>query len=286
MEASNPLALAERYLSIHRPDAALDALDSLGSGTFDIPYAWWLRAAALHDLRRYDEASKATAAGLADDAESIPLLYVRALSESQLGNLAEAERAILAAIALDPQDPDLLCAYADIAARGGQLDKADHLIAEAARLAPGSREVTRARMELAYVRGDHRAAERFSRELLADDPEDATGHRMLGASLAARADSGAARAYATAASTNPADHYGAELAREARALAHPLMWPLKPIQRFGPAAVWVGGVAVLLLARSAAPSVAGIAALAWITYCIYSWVVPGIVERRVRRGSR
>jgi tetratricopeptide (TPR) repeat protein len=279
------LALAEHYVDIGQPGRALDVLDGADAETLESSDFWRLRALAHHGLEQWDQAMQVALQGLARDPHNIPLLYLAADAEAEMDHLAEAERTILAALAIDPEHPALLCAYARIVARGGQLDKADGLVDEAARVAPESTDVLRTRTLMSLLRGRDREATRYSEELLQADPDDAGGHRLRGAALLQRGQvRKGRRSLETAVRDDPGDAALADSVRRARIATHPLMWPVIPIQRLGPAGSWIVAVAIILGLRGLGyPAASSIAVVAWLAVVVYSWAVVPVVQRRLER---
>ncbi len=280
------IAVARRYVGVGRPESALAELAKLPDPDLEDPELWFLRAAALNDLERYGDAIDAAREGLARSPQSVGLLAALSQAELGCGNLAAAETAILSALDLWPDNPWLLTRYASVVAHAGQLDKAERLVAEAARLSPDDPTVIHTRSVIAYLRGEDAAAEAESRRLLADDPESVPAHLMLGTTAAqagrfAQAD----RHLSTAAGIGPTDDI-ASLAREARVARHPLLLPIRAIDRFGVAPVWIGGVAVILGLRALGyPLASAVAGLAWFTFCVYTWVAPPLVRRWAARRA-
>lgn len=280
---TDALTLARHYVQSGNGAKALAALKGVDDAAAHAE-AWALRAAAALSIERDQEGWEAAHRGLALEPDSLELLSLHAYGAMRLGRLAEAEGSALAALERRPDDPSLLCLYADVVARDGQVDKASKLVERAAGIDPESTSVMLARAELAYLRGDQRALERHAREMLSTDPEGRAGHHMQGVALAnAGRFREAARHYAQIAGADPSDHGSAEIARQARAASHPLLWPMWPINRFGPWVVWAVGVGAMLLARSYVPAVAGPVTLIWLAYVVYTWVAPSLVERLVNR---
>jgi hypothetical protein len=74
---------------------------------------------------------------------------------------------------------------------------------------------------------------------------------------------------------------------EMRVNRHPLMLPIRPILRFGPLTTWLIAVALIFGLRAVGlPSLAFIAAIAWLAFCLYSWVVPPLLRRWMLRNWR
>ena len=282
------IALAEHYLDVGQPRRTLDLLSSADGESFEGPDFWRLRGAALYELERYEEASRAAAEGLARDPHWIPLLHIRAMAEAELDRLAEAERSILAALELDPEDPYLLCGYARIAAHGGQLDKAERLVAEAERVDPENPRVLTMRSFLAYLRGHDRKAQRLSDEALSFDPEDSSAHRLRGAALLGRGDvRGAKRSFETAIRDDPTDRTLGEAVRGTRIATHPLMWPVWPAQRLGVAGSWVVAMVLIFGLRGLGLGTAAVVATGvWIAIVVYSWTAAPAAARWLESRAR
>jgi hypothetical protein len=145
-----------------------------------------------------------------------------------------------------------------------------------------------ARVQVAYARGDDRTAQRISQEFVAAYPENPAAHALLGGISAARGQVGAAYAgFRQAAATAPAEHSFAESALELKAAQHPLMWPLRPVLRFGVLKVWLAAIVLIFGLRAIGLAPLGaVLGLCWLVYCVYSWVVPPLVRRWVKRAWR
>jgi tetratricopeptide (TPR) repeat protein len=282
---STELEAARRYIEIGRPQQALASLSALDAETAATSEARRLRGFAFLGIEDFDRAAEEAGDGLRDDPGAVDLLFLLSVAEERRGRLAQAEAAILSALEQDADDPELLCQYADVLMRGGQLDKAGRVLDVAASSDPDSPDVLAGRQSLAYLRGDNREAKRLSEELLAIDPESIRAHRMLGVfDLNRGRAAAAAQRFGEAVRQDPTDERYAADAREARAMAtNPLWWPSLFFARFGVVGSWVGAMAVIFGLRAAGmTTAAGIAAIAWFVLCVWSWVVPPILNRLER----
>jgi cytochrome c-type biogenesis protein CcmH/NrfG len=276
------LQAAQRYIEIGRPQQALTALSSLDSEEAASVEAHRLRGFAFLGIEDFGRAADEARDGLEQDPADVGLLYLLASAEEQQFRLAEAESAILAALEQDPDDVELLCRYAEILMRGCELGKAERVLDAAAAAEPDSVVVLGARQSLAYLRGRDREAKRLSRELLAIDPQSVRGHRMLGVYEINRGNAwSAADRFGEAVRDDPTDELYAADAREARRMArNPLWWPTLFFARVGVVTSWVVAVAVIVgLGALGLTSAAAIALVAWWAICIWSWVVPPILNR-------
>jgi predicted Zn-dependent protease len=284
-EPSSVLAHVQAMLELGRPQDALAALAGLPASDVMDPIVARLRCAALAQMGRWAEAGDAARAALVANGPHPDLLYWLARAEQDAGHAAQAERFLLDGLALAPQDVDLLCAYADLCAGEGQLEKATKLVALAAAEDPQAPIVYATRVKVAYAGGQDREAQRISQEFVAAHPANPVANALLGGVSAARGQVRPAyQGFRRAVAEDPTDHSYAESALEMRVAAHPLMLPLRPILRFGALKVWLTAVALIFgLRLLGQPLLAFPIAMAWLAYCVYSWVVPPLVRRWVRR---
>lgn len=280
------LARAQALLAAHRPADALTELATLPAAEAIGPAAAKLRCYALIQLGRWAEAGVAARAGLAENGPDPDLLYVVGRAEHDAGHPAEAERALLGGLALAPNDVDLLCAYALLCAGADQPDKAAQLVARALATEPFAPSVFSARIQVAHARGDDKEAQRISREFVAAYPDDPSAHALLGTMSAIRGQVGPAYdGLRQAAAAAPGEQAYAESAMQLRIAKHPLMLPIRPVLRFGPLKTWVAAIVLIYGLRLAGLSALSLlVALVWLVFCVYSWVVPPLLRRWMRRN--
>ncbi|MEO0603604.1 MAG: tetratricopeptide repeat protein [Myxococcota bacterium] len=277
------LALAERYLDIEQPQRAAETMRSLPAEAFDLSRTWWLRAAVARDLQGPKAALEVLQAGLARFPHSMGLLILLGNVLVKLRHLEEAEDVLLRALAVDPENVEALCDYAIVVALVGQFRKGDALVARAASIDPEAGDVWVARYQIAHFRGDDRTTRRLARELA----RQSDGHGRAVAVLAVEAAKvgdhrGAWRLLRQAASADASvvDLFGREGMLEARALHHPLLIAMWPVERFGPGTVWIvciGGI-YALETLGARPDIVLYAVGAFILYAVYTWVAPPLVR--------
>jgi tetratricopeptide (TPR) repeat protein len=287
-QQSPALARAEALLLANRPEDALRELATLPAGDAVGARAFELRCAALLDLERWTEAVDAARSGLAAGGPDPDLLRMLGRAEHELGRLETAERALLDGLALAPSDVRLLCAYARLCIAAGQLPKATRLVERAAAEQPHAAVVYATRAELAYARGDDRAAQQISREFVAEYPESPVAHALLGGTSAERGQVNAAYAgLRQAAAAEPTTRQYADAALSARIARHPLLLPVRPVIRFGVVKTWLVAVAVIFGLRLVGlPMLSFVAAMVWLALCVYSWTVPPLVSRWMKRRWR
>ena len=282
------LERAQMLLMADRPEQALAELAALPAAVATTPVAYHLRAAALNALERWTEAARMARAGLEAAGPDPDLLGQLGRALRELGDRPGAERALLDALALAPDDVGLLCAYARLCMDVGQLEKAEQLVARAAARAPEAAQVYATRVWLAYALGRDAEAQRISRAFVAAYPESPVAHASLGGISAARGQMG--QAYAglrQAAAGAPTEHDLAEAAMMARSETHPLLWPVRPFERFGVVKPWLLVIVTVFALRAAGLFlVAGLVGLAWFALCLYSWTVAPLVRRHLRRRWR
>jgi tetratricopeptide (TPR) repeat protein len=281
LEHEKSLALARHYLTIKRPEQALETLSNLGDSTFDNSDAWSMRGQAFFLLGRYADTVKAVDAGLKNDPTSIDLLYWRSVALEHLNDLAGAETTLLSALRLSPDHPWLLSRYARLVARAGQFAKAEQLLQRAEQLDPEDQFVRQVRVTLAYLQGKDQQVLQSSRQILADDPDDVFAHTMIGAAHIEQGEANkASQALSKAARIDPSNREIVSIARETRQATHPLLWPIIPFQRFGSIKIWIGVLLLIMLLRTIGMTpLAGMIAIVYLIFVLYSWIVPWLLKR-------
>ncbi|MER7415206.1 tetratricopeptide repeat protein [Micromonospora peucetia] len=277
------LARAAHLLEVNRPEQALAEVDRLPAALATSPAAFRLRAAALTVLDRWDDVVAVARQGLAEAGPDAELLGRLGLALRQRREHPLAERALLDALAIEPESPWLLCQYADLCTAVGQTDKAERLVARAAAIVPDAPAVFASRFQLAYVRGDDRAAERIAREFLGAWPGNPAALALHGIAAARRGRLVTAhRAFGQAAAHDPTDADYTDAAWETRVYAHPLLLPLRPLYRLGMFRTWLLAVGlIVLLSATGLKVLAGLFGLAWVIFCVWSWIAPPLVRRLV-----
>ncbi|MER7330106.1 MULTISPECIES: hypothetical protein [unclassified Micromonospora] len=277
------LARVVHLLEINRPEQALDEVHRLPAALAATPAAFRLRASALTALERWDGVLAVARQGLAETGPDAELLGHLGLSLRHRREYAPAERALLDGLAIEPDNAWLLCQYAYLCCEVGQIDKADRLVARAAAITPDAPAVFATRFQVAYSRGDDRAAERIAEEFLGAWPGDPAALALHGVAAARRGRVGTAhRAFGQAVAHDPADAEYAEAAWETRVYAHPLLLPLRPLYRLGILRTWLLAIGVVVLLNlTGLHLLAGLFGLAWVLFCVWSWIGPPLVRRMV-----
>jgi tetratricopeptide (TPR) repeat protein len=270
------LTRAAALLEVGRPQQALAELARLAAGAAEDPRAFRLRVEALIALDRWADAADMARQGLAVDATDAGLLGQFGLALHALGDYPGAEHALLDALALDPFDAVLLCRYALLCMSVGQLRKAGRLVAAAALSAPESAVVYATRVQLAFARGRDRAAEGIAAEFVGRYPSLPVALALYGRSTALRGRTVTAYdSFARAVAEDPTDEERARIAETLRVRTHPLLRPLRPLERMGPVGAWLATVVAFVVLRAAGLTpLAVLVAFVSFGYTAYSWVAP------------
>jgi len=279
------LELARHYLAVGNPERALDALAQT-TAVDDEDY-WELRAGALLDLDRWEDAAEAARNGLALDPDDFFLLDMLAIAELELDHGGAALEAIDAALALVPDHPTLLGHRALILARLKRFDEAEHAIDEAMAIEPDSVDVLRVRSQVSFLKGDLGAAKQHADDLLEADPDSELSHLLRGNVAVEKGRfRHAVRHFEEAARLNPEIDEIRDVLRENRVAAHPLLAPVRPIWRVGRFRSWLIYVTILGALGAAHLHSARVAIAAiWITLVTISWLAPPLLRRWYGRGD-
>jgi len=274
------VARAEALLEVGRPRQALAELARLGPDTAEDARAFRLRVEALIALDAWAAAARTARQGLALHSTDAELMGQLGLALHALGDYPGAERALLDALAIDPFDAVRRCRYALLCMSVGQLRKATRLVLAAAQTAPESAIVYVARVQLEFARGRDRAAERIAAEFVGRYPSMPVALALYGRSAALRGRTVAAyQSFARAVAEDPADEERARVAETLRIRAHPLLRPLRPLERVGPVGAWLATVVAFVVLRAfGLTPLAVLVAFVSFGYNAYSWVAPFLVR--------
>jgi tetratricopeptide (TPR) repeat protein len=282
--AAGPLVLAWHHFERGAPERALAALETVTGVELETSEFWVLRACALFDLGRWDEAIEAAQEGLERDAEDLVLFEVLALAQLESGRKKQARATVDAALQLHPDSADLHAHRALILARSAQkpfrlarYDKARAALEQAARLDPHSPAVVRVRAQVAVLSGDPRADE-YAAELLALEAEDGQAHLIQGSVKARRGEvEGALGHWEEAARLDPANPLLAYMGRRSRALRQPIFAPLLFFERISGGHVRIAWAVVALATVRLHILILSVAVF---SFWIYMWVAHAYLQRQ------
>ena len=114
-------------------------------------------------LAEFDQSIKA-------DPSLVEAHWLRALALGQLRRLDEADRALLALRRLHPTDPDICQAHSEILLQLGRADDMCRAVADGLQLAPAHFSLVHQRVQCARLTGDYTAAVAFALRALALQP--------------------------------------------------------------------------------------------------------------------
>lgn len=244
---------ARTLLHDGRAEEALPMLDRLGR--LDPPASAAIRAEAMLQLHRLEEAEDAADFALAATLDPAPLRRLRARIRMARGNHAAAAedaatavmaapgdgagRLLLASALLeegrhdeaiwffgeawraDPGNPALQARLGQAFMRAGRHEAAAELLAHCERQAPWTPGIAALRAQAALLAGDAPAAERLARAALARGIVEAAVHSVLAHALVGQDRLGEAGPhFAAAARLSPGSHYLAHLAAASGGSAH------------------------------------------------------------------
>ena len=156
--AARLFASAEEALRRRRPAEALPVLDRLRALSGEAGAAEALRAEALLQLARFEEADAAAAAALAAELNSARHLQLRARAQLALGRRREGIGTAASAVMADPSDPAARALLGLALMEEGRLEEAIYFLGLAFRADPAN-PMIQLRLGQAFMRaGRHEAA--------------------------------------------------------------------------------------------------------------------------------
>ncbi|MFC0252741.1 tetratricopeptide repeat protein [Massilia consociata] len=215
--------------------------------------------------------------------------YLLALVHEAREEWPQAEAALLDLLHDYPETAMLYARYAMLMYRTQQIDKAKELAREALRLDPEDEAALAATMIGDLIDGKKGNERNSLAALMLKHPEDMLTARLLIVHLIQRGRYWSAKRIAVELlKAQPDSREALELVVEIEALCHWSVVPLWPLNRWGIAAtigLWLGWMGTYKLLRTYAPEISGTATLVILGYCIYSWVYPPLLKRRLKRRA-
>lgn len=276
------------------------------------------QANLLIERGRYDEARRTIAGGLSKKPGDETLMYLRAwveLADEELEaaeqtaqellaiapesyggreilfhvykdtkRLAQAEEIVIGLIRSYPEEPAGYANYSRLMLRTHNFAKAEALAKEALKLDPESHSALLSIALCQSVKG-RLDPDIDLQELIKTSPHSRSTLAMLMGSLAeAGRTREALRLAEELVRAYPREQTYVDAVIALRTATHWLMKPLWPMQRFGwgaSAAIWV--LVVVAFNTFGDNPYIGYFVYFWIVYCIYSWVVPPLLSKWMKR---
>lgn len=271
---------ARHYLTVRQADRALDALDDAGASAFEHPDFWVLRATALLDLQRPEDALDTVKRGLASDPQSASLHYLRAHALQDLEQWIDSESAFESVLALEPNHIDALADYSINLAARMHFERSRALVDRLAESYPESIEHSLAEAFWYESVGKRRAAKDWVNRALQKDPENPQA-RMLASRLAIWQGqvSDTVQLRKSVASQNLGNREIARTTRAAMAFESGSARWLAPGLRINPWVMIIVGVLIIFLAMPLMQAGSGLGALLFYGFLgvwIYSLLARGV----------
>lgn len=283
---ANALTEARYYISIRRFPQARRILQDLLAQEPQNPELLHLLAVCAYSLDQYEEANhlcqQLRAAADPADPRAEALLGRIALEQEEY---PEAELHLLAALRLDPQDGSTMALYAHLLLMAGHEKKARQVLEEALRLDPDDETVLQVRYRF------HQAKGQLQGELEALERYMIHGSNEVNKLLTAARTAIFRRRYREARELvreafllDPTDQALLTILRQMVTESHPLMAPLRWVDRIGgPGVIWIGAMVIAFGSRALGwTALGGAFVTLYLLYVIYSWVVPPLLRRYYR----
>ncbi|MDZ7627569.1 MAG: tetratricopeptide repeat protein [Parvularculaceae bacterium] len=295
-DASRSLSKANALLDAGNLDGAIDDIKAVLAAHPDHAYAQALLGACFLDKGFSKDALREAEAALGRNPNLMLAHRVAGLAHLNLKNFNDAEDAIRRSIELDPNDPEshrLLGVFFDSHAK---LSEARDAFEEALRLGPEESSVLGSYADFLIDKGEIGEAE----ALLASAPDHTAGAESIviarGKIALRRGRLDEAQELALWALQRDAQNANAiNLLSQAKIKKNPVMaiwwsWAIF-MQRFGGKTrifiilgLWLAyNVASRTVLANAAPAIQTGAAVAWLSFCLLTWIGPAVLERMVAK---
>ncbi|MCC0564340.1 tetratricopeptide repeat protein [Brevibacillus borstelensis] len=204
------------------------------------------------------------------------------------GAYAEAEEFFLAGLAKNPQDGDLLAQYGYLMLVTGYEEKAKLLMAEAMRVDPESEVVLHYHYHFLRAYDEVEAQQETIRKYNEIAGSDVDKLLKMGLAALDRGNYREAReCYRQAYLLDPGNEPLLYAIEEIDEIIHPVFFTNRLMQKTGGPVVWwicfIG--AVFLFGKLDWEGAAGVLAMVYVPFCIYTWISP-FIYRAVRKWGR
>lgn len=271
LERGNPQRAREHLQALPEPSAQV----------------WHLKAVSFQLEGRHSEAVQAVQRGLSMEPGNLALrlLHADLVSDERPG---DAEALYLGILNDYPNEPDALLSYAWLLATQGDADGAgivmDRVPGHIRANAPQALGIDGL---IALHRGKMTQSREFLDRGLQRDPNSLFLHslQVAQASVDRRGGKRMVAHMGTAAATDP--RLAAGLGYEGRYLSHPLMAPIRLVDRVGTVQLWIGWIIFIMLVRqfwTSAPL--GWIVLGYLTFAIYTWITPPLLRFWLKRKGQ
>ena len=218
------------------------------------------------------------------DHPSARELYFALLADKE--RYAEAERVILELLRDYPEAADYYGRYADLMLRTLNVDKALRLAREGLRYDADDSECLAAQALCEFIEQPTGAPSRGLQQLLVRHPQSMRTLALVVVALQQRGDTREARRVAQElVRAQPDNEQLVNLARSLTVQAHWSMLPLWPMQKWGwgaSFALWLIAIVGIRTLDKVDDRAAGVFAIVFLIYVVYSWVWPPILRRLLR----
>ncbi|WP_116807592.1 tetratricopeptide repeat protein [Steroidobacter cummioxidans] len=262
----------------------------------DNAHAHALLAVCLHDQKRLHAADYEARAALALDPELTFAHYAMATVSIAQRRFKVAEDHLNAALGLEPNNPSLLRSLAHLYGLWGRPGKVLPLLEKAREMDPDDAATWAALAEHHREQRDFKQAEALARRALEIDPENSDALLTMGFLLLARNETQEAREHALIVLRNNSLHEGAiALLAAVKARQSPLLglwWRFNSFFGGGSmtrrVVLLIGTyltyrALVIALDDSGYEQAGGWLQLAWLGFCIYTWVGPAVFQKQLRK---
>lgn len=287
LTTDNTESAIEHYIQLQRCEQAIDLIRQALANDPENARLHYLWAFSCYRLEDYSEAEEQLLNALryGADTESAYALYGDILLET--GRWKEAEEAYLEGLRENPENAQIHASYAYLMIKMGHEAKGQKLLQTAVQLDPENPVVLHYQLLFQWAKSKKDDQLVALGKLVRHASNDLAIHINIGLTELYQSNWKAAREhFRQAFLLSPSDKTLLDILKDLDYMSHPLLAPLRWIDRVGgPAVVWLVGIGSITLLRSVGwISAAFVFALVYILVLVYTWTVPSLLKlwRKVR----
>lgn len=284
-QQSASIELIEHYYQINRYDQVVKFIKNVMDEQIENARLWYMLGYSNYQLNCYEEAEEQLIESMRLGAAREHALFILGHLYMETEQYKKSEEAFLEALRIDPNDAQTHASYALLMKKLGHREKAKMLIGKALELEPGNPHVLRYYFRLEGLTSEKAKRLQALEHYMNSGDSELSKLVQLGMHASLQNNTGEALEYFRQAFLlKPEDQQLLTILEEMTIQNHPLLMPLRLVERIGgPAVIWGIGIGMYFLLHLLGLNDLGtLWVFIYLLFVIYSWIAQPLV-RTIRK---
>lgn len=280
-QQSISIEMIEHYYEIKRYEQVVKLIKNTMDEHIENSRIWYMLGFSNYQLSSYKEAEEQLIESVRLGMVRVPVLFILGHVYMETEQYQKAEDAFLEGLRLDPNHAEIHASYAYLMKKTGHRSKAKMLIQKALELEPGNAHVLRFYFRLEGITSEKNKQMQVLEQYMNSGDSELTKLIQLGIHASLHKKTKEAREYFRQAFLlKPDDPYLLSVMEEMEIQNHPLLAPLRLVDRIGGAIViMIIAIGIyILLNLLGLDEIAVMWGLAYLVFVIYSWTAQLLVR--------